>query len=253
MPGPNGWFPATPVPGVNTASNETDPSFTADQLTIVLTSDRPGGTGGTDLYLGTRTTQTDAFTVRELAELDSTVNEQSPEISADGLTIYFTSNRGASSQLYKATRAAITDPFGAPAVATVHNGVNNGNANIVQVGISPAATVAILVRVKGTTNQMLQYTIETNGVLDNDVDDTTLELGTSSTAPSLDTGPAHAYLSAATPAQIYVSTSLSGTFSTPMAIDDFNSTGTRNAAPSISADDSFIMFERDGDILQASK
>lgn len=104
--GPNGWHSATQVPGVNTAANETDPSFTDDDLTIVFASDRAGGTGGIDLYIGTRSSVGVPFTVRELTELNSTATDQSPEISTDGLTIYFSTNRNSSDALiYMATRA----------------------------------------------------------------------------------------------------------------------------------------------------
>lgn len=250
--GPNGWLAAVPVAGVNTGSNETDPSYTADQLTIVFTSDRPG-TGGTDLYIGTRDVVEDPFNVRELTELDSTANERSPEISQDGLTIYFVSNRTATGVVYKATRGVLTDPFGTPAAITIKaSGGGNANTQIVEIGISPDGLQAITVRMKTTNDQLYGYTIETTGVLDAEAELTTLELGTVASGPSLDTGGAQVYLDAATPAQIYMA-SLSGTYSTPMAIDDFNSVGTRNAAPCISADNMFIMFERDGDIVQATK
>ena len=264
MPGPNGWFPATPVPGVNTSSNETDPSFTEDQLTLVFTSDRPG-TGGLDLYIGTRTTMTDAFTVRELAELNTTSNEQSPEISPNGLTIYFVSSRLNNGTLYRATRAALTDPFSGVQTVNVKDGsgttATNGNKNLVSAGIGPDGLEAILVPVKNAANQMLGYDIESSGNFDTEFD-TGLELGTVASNPSisfLGTGSnADVYLNANTPAQIYKSTytagvGANGVFTTPTPIPDFNDVGTRNAAPCISAGGSFIMFERDGDIVQTTK
>jgi len=254
MAGPNGWFPASPVPGVNTSSNETDPSFTADRLTIAFTSDRPGGTGGTDLYIGTRGSAADPFVVRELAELDSTATERSPELSQNGLTIYFVSNRSGTGVVYQAARGAITDPFGAPAALSIKSsGGGNANSQMLDVGFTPDGLQAITVRNKNVGDQVFGYTVESTGALDTEVALTTLDLGTQASSPSLDTGGAQVYLDAATPAQIYMAQALGGTFSTPTTVDDFNSTGTRNAAPEIAADNMFIMFERDGDIVQSTK
>lgn len=42
-------------PLVNTTSNENTPHITADRQTLYFTSNRPGGMGGTDLYVSTRT------------------------------------------------------------------------------------------------------------------------------------------------------------------------------------------------------
>jgi hypothetical protein len=267
MRGPSGWFPATPVPGVNTSSNETDPSFTEDQLTLVFTSDRPGGTGGRDLYLGTRTTMSDPFAVRELTELNSTSNEQSPEISQNGLTIYFVSNKLNNGTLYRATRAAVTDPFGAADPVIVKNSgttVTNGNKNLVAAGIGADGLEAVLVPVKNLANQMFGYDVESTGTFDTDFEIASLELGAAASNPSISfLGPAanataDVYLNANTPAQIYTSTytagvGANGTFTSPTPVPDFNDVGTRNAAPCISAGGSFIMFERDGDLVQTTK
>jgi hypothetical protein len=46
--------PALPVSEVNTTSNESDPFITADGTTLFFVSDRPGGSGGLDIYYAVR-------------------------------------------------------------------------------------------------------------------------------------------------------------------------------------------------------
>jgi len=51
----NAW--STPVnlgPGVNTGFNDTLPGLSSDGTTLIFTSDRPGGFGGSDLYMTSR-------------------------------------------------------------------------------------------------------------------------------------------------------------------------------------------------------
>ena len=44
-----------------------------------------------------------------------------PSLTADGLTIYFSSNRGGSFDLYRATRPSLDAPFAMPAAVPVLN------------------------------------------------------------------------------------------------------------------------------------
>jgi outer membrane protein OmpA-like peptidoglycan-associated protein len=46
------WSKATPLLGVNTASDEMSPSIAADGTTLYFGSNRPGGKGGFDIYVG---------------------------------------------------------------------------------------------------------------------------------------------------------------------------------------------------------
>ena len=48
--------PVNPGSSLNTAANEMQPSLTDDGRTLLFTSDRPGGLGGNDLWISTRTT-----------------------------------------------------------------------------------------------------------------------------------------------------------------------------------------------------
>jgi Cys-rich repeat protein len=258
--GPNGWYPATQVLGVNSTSMETDPSLTDDELTIVFTSDRAGGTGGLDLYLGTRASTSDPFTVRELSELNSTSNEQSPEIASDGLTIWFSTTRvGANALIYTATRTSTSVPFGAPAEDTGlskdHTGTTQNN---IQIGIG-SSLIAIVIELKNSSDDAEGY--ERNTTSDAWVDEEDLstmpggtKLPSDFNAPSLVPDGSVVYYQSGSPAQIYMTTydENADTFSAPVAITELN-LGSRDATPEINAGGSHMVFERDGDIYEATK
>jgi hypothetical protein len=257
-PGPHGWHAATQIPGVNTASNETDPSMTDDDLTIVFTSDRPGGTGALDLYIGTRTSTGDPFTVRELTELNSTAVDQSPEISSDGLTIFFSTARaGANALIYSATRADRGSPFGAPAeVPSLSKDMTGTVRNNIQIGMGGSLINAIVIEAKTGKNQPEGYDrpdISTTSWTD-EVELAGIELTPDVSAPSLLPDASVEYFQSGVPPLIFTAnyTESTNTFSTPVALTELN-TGTRNAAPEISAGGSHLAFERDGDLYESTK
>ncbi|HEX4449942.1 MAG TPA: hypothetical protein VH143_03675 [Kofleriaceae bacterium] len=254
--GPNGWHAATHVPGVNTSSTETDPCFTDDDLTIVFASDRPGGTGGIDLYIGTRGNATQPFTVRELSELDSTAADQSPEISTDGLTIYFSTTRGGTGQIYTATRASTSDPFGAPAEVAAMSKNPDNLKNAISIGVG-SSTIAIVVFDKGTgDNEADGYEYSSSAWADEENLDGAKggPLPSDFTAPSLTPDAATTFYQSGSPGQIFMITydEPSDTFSAPVNISELN-LGTRDAAPEISAGGTHLAFERDGDLFEATK
>jgi Tol biopolymer transport system component len=101
------------------------PAVSGDERVMVFASWRPGGSGGSDLWIATRAELDRPFSApRPIAELNTPDFESGPSLSADGLTICFESDRGgsASADLYIATRPDRTSPFGAPvALAAVNS------------------------------------------------------------------------------------------------------------------------------------
>ncbi len=244
------------MPGVNTSSTETDPCFTDNDLTIVFASDRPGGTGGIDLYIGTRGNTTQPFTVRELSELDSTAADQSPEISTDGLTIYFSTTRGGTGQIYTATRASTSDPFGAPTEVAAMSKNPDNLKNAISVGVG-SSTIAIVVFSKGTGNNEADgYEYSGSAWVDQENLDGAMggPLPSDFTAPSLTPDAATVFYESGSPGQIFMLTydETSDTFSAPVNISELN-LGTRDASPEISAGGTQLVFERDGDLFEATK
>ncbi|MHC4631225.1 MAG: hypothetical protein ACYS9C_08110 [Planctomycetota bacterium] len=88
----------TPVnlgPTVNSPFSDGAPSISADGLALFFNSRRPGGSGGADIWLTTRRTADDDWGTP--VNLGPTVNspfiDGAPSISADGLALYFKSDR----------------------------------------------------------------------------------------------------------------------------------------------------------------
>lgn len=134
-----GNLAALPSP-INT-STEGTPELSADGLSLYFFSARFGGTGNRDLYVATRASTAVQFgAVTELSSVDSSQRDDRPWLSADELTLYFCSQRASSTDdLWRATRAARTDPFGAPAPVTELN----SSAHDAGICLTPDAKVAL--------------------------------------------------------------------------------------------------------------
>jgi len=113
---------STPVnlgPIVNSSSGEGWSSISSDDLELYYSSGRPGGYGDEDIWVTRRATK--EYPWGEPVNLGPTVNSSSVEIgaktSADGLTLYFSSNRPESIEewdLWMATRATRDDEWSEP-------------------------------------------------------------------------------------------------------------------------------------------
>jgi hypothetical protein len=107
VPPPTGPFgAAVPVPGVNTTSDEDDPSLTGDQFELYFNSNRAGGTGGNDIWVATRGQLDEVWSgFRAVSELNTTGDDATPDVSRDGLTLYWSSSGAAGAKdLWFATR-----------------------------------------------------------------------------------------------------------------------------------------------------
>lgn len=94
-----------------------DPHLSSDELTIFLTQD--SSPGNRDLYTASRGEPSERFgTPIALAPLNSSSSDAAANVSADGLTLLFHSNRvtGEGQHLYVATRTSTLAAFGAPAL-----------------------------------------------------------------------------------------------------------------------------------------
>ena len=120
MKGP--WSAPIKLPApVNTAGPETSPSLSADGLELYF-SDGIMSNASADLWVSTRASKDDPWgqPVKLAAPVNSANGEDCPCISADGLSLYFLSNRpGVSSNpgntdVFVATRPSKIDPWGEP-------------------------------------------------------------------------------------------------------------------------------------------
>lgn len=116
------------VPGLSSTSlDESTPRLSPDELTVYFTARAldaatPGTVLDANLYTGSRATVNDAFTVSEMAALNTTLADQDPSVSSDGLRLYYSSqrSRGEGYHTYLAERSATTAAFaGAALVANV--------------------------------------------------------------------------------------------------------------------------------------
>ncbi len=88
-------------PTVNSSASEGYPSISTDGLTLFFSDHpvnatyRPGGYGGTDIWMTTRATKSDPWgrPVNLGPTINSSSNEDSPSISVDGSTLYFESGQ----------------------------------------------------------------------------------------------------------------------------------------------------------------
>jgi len=120
-PSPNDpWGePVNLGPPVNTSVREGGPELSPDDLSLFFQSDRPGGSGGTDLHVMTRLTKNAAWgtPVNLGPTVNSSDNDGLPSISADGLELFFQSPRSGgfgNADLYVTTRPTIHDDWGTP-------------------------------------------------------------------------------------------------------------------------------------------
>jgi hypothetical protein len=112
--------PPTKVANVNGGITTLGGSISADGLSLYLSSERPGGLGGTfDMYVATRASTQDEW--GPAVNLGPTLNgatwEYTPNISPDGLALYFSSDRPGGSgamDMWVATRPAPDSPWGKP-------------------------------------------------------------------------------------------------------------------------------------------
>jgi len=108
------WAFGTPtvVAELNTSAAEQNPTLSADGLVIYFSSTRTGSFGARDLYKAKRTARDAAFeSIERIEELSTSSDEGKLTVSADGLSVFFASNRSGDPDIWTASRAAPGDPF----------------------------------------------------------------------------------------------------------------------------------------------
>lgn len=231
------WLTPTAIPGVNTTGMESDPCLTPDHLTIVFQRNA-------DLYIGTRANKSAAFTAVALTALNTASDENSPEISADGHTIYFTSDRVAvgNNDVYVSTLSGTV--WSAPTlVAELTSASDDGD-----LGISPDGLTAVVV--KGSN--FVKATRATTSSAWGTPATITNTWPASPAAPSINTA-GDIYLHGATPRDLFVSRRTGSTYGIPSLIAELSTVASRDAAPDIGDDDLYMAFEKDGDLYETHR
>ncbi len=228
------------------ANNETDPSLTADKLTLVFNADT--ASSDSDIYIATRAALTDTFTFSLLTALNSTgFDDASPEISADGKTIYFTSARGGDNDVYIST---FTTVWSVPVLATDLSSTSSDE----DVAISPDGLTAVVER-EGPPNRFYIYTrASTAAPFANPTVHTELNITNDIAGPTITNGGQVIYLHAGQPRDLYRATLTgNGTYTTPVPVTELSAAGIRDAAPFVIQTENYLVFERDGDIFETTR
>jgi len=113
------------VSELSSTFTDRNPTLTEDLLEIYFTTTRPGGPGGKDTWVATRASAAAPFGAPQVvAGVNWTGEDSDPEISSDGLELFFASDRPSSGwgHIHVTTRPSRTAPFSAPlAVAAVNS------------------------------------------------------------------------------------------------------------------------------------
>lgn len=107
-------------------SNTSDPTLTADGLTIIFASQRPvTSDGGLDLFTASRSSATTAFgAASALANVNGPTDEQNPFLVADGLELFWNVSVDGGFEMLHAVRGT-GGSFGAPETAGLGNPSSN--------------------------------------------------------------------------------------------------------------------------------
>lgn len=118
------WSMPTLIVELSSSSGETTPEITADGLVMVISSDRAGGLGGTELWMSTRATRSAAWGAPSvMTGLNWSGADASGVMSTDRLAIVVTSDRvlGTMSDIYLSERAAVGAAWSTPTPTTALN------------------------------------------------------------------------------------------------------------------------------------
>lgn len=101
-------------PVVNSSANDQHPAISNDGLSLYFSSNRAGSAGALDLYVTHRATVNDPWgPPQNLAMLNSMAQDLAPDITIDGHTLFFHSERPGcgGADLYMSTRNDVHDDF----------------------------------------------------------------------------------------------------------------------------------------------
>jgi hypothetical protein len=109
------WGTPQKVLGADSALDEDDATLSSTRLELYF---KRADVDSANLYVMTRATPTSAWSApTALTVLNSTVDEESPRLSADDLTLYF----GRNGDIFKATRTTVGNPWSAASAVGVLN------------------------------------------------------------------------------------------------------------------------------------
>lgn len=226
------WGAPTPV-GIELGSSKSDPSFTPDRLMVVYARSE-------DLFIATRPAIGGTWTITPYPF--NTMNvEKCPEITADGKTLYFTSNPDGDYDVFVST---FTTAWSMPAKVPGWDSPSNEQ----DVAISPDELTAFI----GISSDLRRATRATKAAAwPAPATISGIAWGQGATAPSI-TSAGDVYFHAGATRDLFVARRDGNSYAAPVPVTELNTAG-RDAAPFVSADDRHIMFERDAELLESTR
>lgn len=236
---------------LSTADSDGSPSISADELSIYFDSDRPGGSGIWDIWVATRSAKDHAWgTPENIGWSVNTWNtEAQPDISTDGLSLFFMSDRAGGyggRDLWVATRRTPDDPWGTPVNLgpRVNSAGSEGQPNISADGLQlyfHSDRSGGLPDIWVTTRRTIDSAWETPERLSS-VNNSSLDQG-----PGISSNGLALFFESARPGNvtrnIYVSTrpTVFDSWQTPIYVEGINSSS-RDADPDLSFDGRTLYF-----------
>jgi len=124
-----GWAVPVLAAAINTASDDTTPEISGDGLTLVVASNRPGGSGLYDLYIATRASRVAPWSApARITELASSADEFTGSLAPDRRRLVFASSRTGgvgAGDIYETTRSSSTDSWSAPVTVSIDSTVDD--------------------------------------------------------------------------------------------------------------------------------
>lgn len=145
------------VTELQTALDESRISLTAEGLVGVFTSSRTGTVGGLDLWQTKRASLTSEWreiTATPFASINNASSQFDPEITPDGLDLYYAPPENGRQSIVHASRRAVADAFGLPTVVAIAGG---GLTNFYDPAIAPDQRVLVFTGEVGMASDDLYY------------------------------------------------------------------------------------------------
>jgi Tol biopolymer transport system component len=230
------WGTPQKVPGADSALGEDDVALSSTRLELYF---KRSDNDSANLYVMTRATPTSAWGApTALTVLNSNVDEESPRLTQDDLTMYF----GRDGDIYKTTRTAVGQPWGAPTAV----GVFNTGAYEKWAVVCPSGYAMVSRAVNNRGQDLFEGDITTgaNTAVDQ-LNSTSNEQGTFLSSDCL-----RVYFQSDrsnNQFDIYMASRVTMTtaWSNATVLSDFNTTGNDEEDPGISADQRTFVFASD--------
>jgi len=240
------WGTPVEIPSleISGANNETDPTISANHLVVAISAEVSAGDA--DIFIGTRADVTEGFAVTNVSNINTSSDEECPELSADGKTLYFTSNRTGQYDVYAAFESGgiWSPPAILPSLST-HDDSN--------LAVSPDGLTAVVLDASAKHKFYLHSRNTTLSPWGIGTRIPELEITDDIASPTITNDAEVIYFHANPSRDIYVAhRDPNGSFSTPTAVSELNTAG-RDACPFVLQADDYMLFERDGDIFESTR